>query len=164
MQEFIIEKMGYGEYGLRQPLFVDEVNSLFESSRSGIPPRALIILETLRYIHDRARIPVLLVGTNLVKERLSHHEQLDRRLQHLEFSPMSLQDAHSVVKACGEISIEEGAIEDAYLATAASIGRFTVHLAEMERYCISQGWEMLTHAQYKTWMNQKGKGKKGGVR
>lgn len=161
MQDFVVERLSLHQ----QPLFVDEVNSLFDLSRRGIPKKALAILETLRYLHDQSKIPLFLVGTELVRERLVWHEQLDRRIsQRVEFSPMSVEDAMSVVESCCEVAIDMKAVEEIYTMTAGSIGRFTVILSEVERYCQSQGWEGISLKQYKDWWNgQKSKGQKGGI-
>ena len=89
-----------------QILIVDEIDYLTIDSRA---------VETLRDIHDKTNVPVILVGMTNANSRLKRYPHLyDRLTEIVEFKPFSQKDITSIVKELSEIEMTECAIKYIY--------------------------------------------------
>lgn len=89
-----------------QVIIIDEVDYLTIESRA---------IETLRDIHDKTNVPIILVGMVNAKSRLKKFKHLyDRLSEIVEFKPFSKQDIKIIVKELSEIEMTDCAIRYIY--------------------------------------------------
>lgn len=101
-----------------QVLIVDEVDYLTIDSS---------IIETLRDIHDKTNIPVILVGMAQAKSRLRKYKHLyDRLSEIIRFEPFTSADIALIVKELSEIEMTDCAIK--YIARSTNRFRQIVKL------------------------------------
>ena len=82
-----------------QVIIVDEVDYLAIDSRA---------IETLRDIHDKTNVPIVLVGMGTANKRLQRHKHLyDRLLEIIKFEPFSKQDISSIIDQLSEVSFTD---------------------------------------------------------
>lgn len=87
-------------------LIVDEVDYLINESRA---------IETIRDIHDKTGIPILLVGMGKVDRKLSKYNHLfDRIVEKYRFVPFDKDDVEEIVKNLSDVEIESDVIEMIY--------------------------------------------------
>lgn len=95
-----------------QVIIVDEVDYLAIDSRA---------IETLRDIHDKTNVPIVLVGMSNAKSRIKMFKHLyDRLSEIVQFKPFSKSDIAGIVKELSEIEMTECAIK--YICT--NVNRF----------------------------------------
>lgn len=128
MERQVIEKLQL----TGRALFIDETNRIFEvmDSRS-----AMRILETLRKIHDAAKIPVWLVGLETLSHLLAHpkHVQLHSRIaRKVKFVPCNLADARIVADTLCEVTIAQDLLADIHSKSDGSMRRLVVELEQAE--------------------------------
>ncbi len=83
-------------------LIVDEVDYLATSSRA---------IETIRDIHDKTGIPILLVGMGAVDKKLSRYKHLfDRIVDIYKFLPFDIEDVREIITSLSEVEIAEDVI------------------------------------------------------
>ncbi len=86
-----------------QILIVDEVDYLVDSTRA---------IETVRDLHDRTGIPVLLVGMGAADKKLKRYKHLyDRLLGIYKFEPFDLEDVRKIVTTLCEVPVDDDVIE-----------------------------------------------------
>ena len=86
-----------------QILIVDEIDYLTIDSRA---------VETLRDIHDKTNVPIVLVGMSNAKSRIKRFKHLyDRLSEIVQFKPFSKSDIAGIVKELSEIEMTECAIK-----------------------------------------------------
>lgn len=84
-------------------LIVDEIDYLINQQR---------VIETLRDLHDKTGIPVLMVGMGLVDKKLSRHKHLfDRVIEIYKFQPFDFEDVKNIVQTICEVEVSEDAVE-----------------------------------------------------
>ena len=84
-------------------LIVDEIDYLVDHSRT---------IETIRDLHDRTGVPVLLVGMGAVDKKLCRYKHLFDRIAGIyEFKPFDIDDVRLLISELSEIPFEEDAIE-----------------------------------------------------
>ena len=84
-------------------LIVDEIDYLVNESRA---------IETIRDLHDKTGIPVLLVGMGAVDKKLKRYKHLfDRIIEIYKFIPFDLEDVREIVTSLSEVQIEDEVIE-----------------------------------------------------
>lgn len=84
-------------------LIVDEVDYLANSTQA---------VETIRDLHDRTGIPVLLVGMGSVDKKLSRYKHLfDRIIEIYRFMPFDLEDVQEIITTLSEVQISDDVIE-----------------------------------------------------
>lgn len=83
-------------------LIVDEVDYLVNSAKT---------IETIRDLHDRTGIPVLLVGMAAVDKKLSRYKHLfDRIIGIYKFKPFDYEDIKQIINNLSEVPFEEDAV------------------------------------------------------
>jgi len=113
----------------RRPIFIDEADMLFQTNN---PSR---LLETLRSIYDIAGCPVVLVGMELIKQKIARWPQLNRRItQVVEFAPLSLADAARLAEDCCEVKLAEDLLVELHRQAGGSAGYLVNGLTKVEYY------------------------------
>lgn len=89
-----------------QVIIVDEVDYLTIDSRA---------VETLRDIHDKTNVPIILVGMSNAKSRIKKFKHLyDRLSEIVQFKPFTKTDMIGIVKELSEIEMTDCAIKCIY--------------------------------------------------
>jgi len=87
-------------------LIIDEIDYLINNTKT---------IETIRDLHDRTGIPVLLAGMGAVDKKLSRYKHFfDRIIGICEFKPFDFEDVTKIINTLSEIPFEETAIEVVY--------------------------------------------------
>lgn len=96
--EQIEEKLKYNP----KILVVDEIDYLFSNKHT---------IETLRDIHDKLSIPVLLVGMELADKKLQKYGHInDRIFAKLKFEKLSKEDFKEIIETLSEVKFSDNAI------------------------------------------------------
>lgn len=96
--EQIEEKLKYNP----KILVVDEIDYLFSNKHT---------IETLRDIHDKLGIPVLLVGMELADKKLQKYGHInDRIFAKLKFEKLSKEDFKEIIETLSEVKFSDNAI------------------------------------------------------
>ena len=96
--EQIEEKLKYNP----KILVVDEIDYLFSNKHT---------IETLRDIHDKLGIPVLLVGMELADKKLQKYGYInDRIFAKLKFEKLSNDDFKEIIETLSEVEFSDSAI------------------------------------------------------
>lgn len=85
----------------RAPLFIDEANRVARKS---------VLIETIRDVHDLARIPVVLVGQEDIINLLKRHDLMpvfSRITEVFEFKELSIQDIQHISSELCELNCSE---------------------------------------------------------
>lgn len=97
--EQIEEKLKYNP----KILVVDEIDYLFSNRHT---------IETLRDIHDKLGIPVLLVGMELANKKLQKYGHInDRIFAKLKFEKLSKEDFREIIETLSEVKFSDNAIK-----------------------------------------------------
>ena len=97
--EQIEEKLKYNP----KILVVDEIDYLFSNKHT---------IETLRDIHDKLGIPVLLVGMELADKKLQKYGHInDRIFAKLKFEKLSKEDFKEIIETLSEVNFCDKAIK-----------------------------------------------------
>lgn len=84
-------------------LIVDEIDYLVNSKRT---------IETIRDVHDRTGIPVLMVGMYAADKKLSRYKHFfDRIVEIYRFVPFDKDDIKEIVKTLSEVEMNDDVIE-----------------------------------------------------
>lgn len=96
--EQIEEKLKYNP----KILVIDEIDYLFSNKHT---------IETLRDIHDKLGIPVLLVGMELADKKLQKYGHInDRIFAKLKFEKLSNDDFREIIETLSEVKFSDSAI------------------------------------------------------
>ena len=72
-------------------------------------------IETLRDIHDKTNVPIVLVGMSNAKSRIKRFKHLyDRLTEIVQFKPFTKNDMIGIIKELSEIEMTECAIKCIY--------------------------------------------------
>ena len=97
--EQIEEKLKYNP----KILVVDEIDYLFSNKHT---------IETLRDVHDKLSIPVLLVGMELADKKLQKYGHInDRIFAKLKFEKLSKEDFKEIIETLSEVKFSDNAIK-----------------------------------------------------
>lgn len=84
-------------------LVVDEIDYLFSNKHT---------IETLRDIHDKLGIPILLVGMELADKKLQKYGHInDRIFAKLKFEKLSKEDFREIIETLSEVKFSDNAIK-----------------------------------------------------
>lgn len=147
--EELIEELGETPYFRTSDLFKQCVKQLKEK------PRIIIVdeidylvtdkktIETLRDIHDKTDVPIVLVGMNKADKKLIRYSHLyDRISKKLKFEPFSQNDVKSIITQLSEIEMTDCAVK--YIFSQANRLRQIVKLLNMaENICRTNGLKII---------------------
>lgn len=84
-------------------IIVDEIDYLISSSNA---------IETLRDLHDKTNVPIILVGMGLANRKLMRYKHLyDRLYEKLKFKPFTKNDVKEILENLSDIKFSDCAIE-----------------------------------------------------
>lgn len=128
-----------------RPLFIDDIDFIFDCTNN--PQK---IIETFRYIHDQAGVPVLLVGMDQIDRKIARREQLSSRIKEIiEFDKMNEADARQVAdRLMPEIHCTDDLLHDLLTKAHGGIRRFTIGLDQIKRVA---GYRSLTRMDLAEW-------------
>jgi DNA transposition AAA+ family ATPase len=122
--EEIIEELGEIPYNKFSDIFNQVIAQLIKT------PRLIIVdetdyltidsraVETLRDIHDKTNVPIVLVGMGTANKRLQRHKHLyDRLLEIIKFEPFCKQDITSIIDQLSEVQFTDCAKKLLYSRT-----------------------------------------------
>lgn len=116
-------------------LVVDEVDYLINSSRA---------IETVRDLHDRTGIPVLLVGMGAVDKKLKRYKHFfDRIIEIYKFVPFDKDEVKQIVTTLCEVSVNDDVIE-VIAQNANRLRQIVKYIADIEDLAQTNGYEMIT--------------------
>ena len=115
--EELVEELGDMPRYLTSDLFRQCINKLVEK------PQMIIIdeidylagdkkaIETIRDIHDKTNVPVILVGMSMADKKLLRYRHLyDRLSEIIKFNSFSFEDVKNIVNQLSEIQVTDPAI------------------------------------------------------
>lgn len=116
-------------------LIIDEVDYLINESRA---------IETIRDLHDKTGIPVLLVGMGAVDKKLRRYKHLfDRIIDIYKFEPFNLDDVKEIITTISEVYIEDEVIEEIH-KRANRFRQIVKILSKIEHLAKSEGYTKIT--------------------
>lgn len=87
---------------LPRTIIVDEIDYLAANNMA---------IETLRDLHDRTAVPIVMIGMGLVDKKLSRYKHLyDRFSEILKFQPFDYEDVKMLINELSEVKLSEDAI------------------------------------------------------
>ena len=127
-----------------RPLLIDEIDYLLLPGAS----TTLRMLEAIRSIHDKAKMPVVMVGMDKIEEKIRLRKQLERRIfQWVQFTDLDREDV-SVVAAtlCKDLPIEEKWLDALFAATKGRISYVAHNLKKARNRARGNQWKEVTLA------------------
>lgn len=125
--EEMVEELGEIPYNKFSDIFNQVVAQLIKTPRTIIVDETDYLtidsraVETLRDIHDKTNVPIVLVGMSNAKSRIKRFKHLyDRLSEIVQFKPFSKNDIAGIVKELSEIEMTECAIK----CICANVNRF----------------------------------------
>lgn len=122
--EEMVEELGEIPYNKFSDIFNQVVAQLIKTPRTIIVDETDYLtidsraVETLRDIHDKTNVPIVLVGMGTANKRLQRHKHLyDRLLEIIKFEPFSKQDITSIIDQLSEVPFTDCAKKLLYTCT-----------------------------------------------
>ena len=141
MEQQIVDEMG----GEGRPLFIDEMDYLFLPGQQ----TSLRMLEALHSIHDKSRMPVVMVGMDQIDRKLKLREQIARRIdQWVPFGDLDRDDVRVVADALSDVHVEDDLLDAIFAATQGRMGRIRLALAQVERMAKSKKLDRIGREQW----------------
>jgi len=147
--EELVEELGEVPYFRTSDLFRQCVKQLQEN------PRIIIVdevdylvkdsmaIETLRDIHDKTDVPIVLVGMNKADKKLMRYSHLyDRISKKLKFEPFSQNDVKAIVYQLSEVEMTECAVKHIY-SQANRLRQIVKLINTAENFCITNGLNII---------------------
>lgn len=123
-----------------RPLFIDEADKLFARNR----------IEVVRDIADAATNPVLLIGEEMLPQKLARFDRLHSRV--LDWFPALLCDADDARKLADlfvpGVAISDDLLEKTRIEGGGRARRIVATLAEMREFASNQGFRALDLGNY----------------
>ena len=118
-----------------QILIVDEVDYLVDSTRA---------IETVRDLHDRTGIPVLLVGMGAADKKLKRYKHLYYRLLGIyKFEPFDLEDIRKIVTTLCEVPVDDDVIE-IIAKNGNRLRQIVISILKIEELAETNGYKRIT--------------------
>ena len=134
MEMQVVDEMG----GKDRPLFIDELNFVIKPGQQ----TSTRMVDMLHSIHDKSRMPVVMVGTDNIDRKLKLDGQIWRRIEKLvPFSDLDREDLRVVSDSLSEVHVEDDLLDKIYMETQGRMGRIRLALAQVERYAKGKKWE-----------------------
>ncbi len=124
-----------------RPLFIDELDHILLPGQG----TSLRMLEALRSIYDKSRMPVVMSGMDKIDRKIKLREQLSRRVfQWVEFTDLDAADVRITADTLLECHLADDLLADIVTATQGRMGRLIPVLAAIDRRAKGHGWEEVT--------------------
>ena len=122
--EEIVEELGEIPYNKFSDIFNQVVAQLIKTPKTIIVDETDYLtidsraVETLRDIHDKTNVPIVLVGMGTANKRLQRHKHLyDRLLEIIKFEPFCKQDIATIIDQLSEVRFTDCAKKFIYTRT-----------------------------------------------
>ena len=122
--EEIVEELGEIPYNKFSDIFNQVVAQLIKTPKTIIVDETDYLtidsraVETLRDIHDKTNVPIVLVGMGTANKRLQRHKHLyDRLLEIIKFEPFGKQDIAAIIDQLSEVRFTDCAKKFIYTRT-----------------------------------------------
>ena len=122
--EEIVEELGEIPYNKFSDIFNQVVAQLIKTPKTIIVDETDYLtidsraVETLRDIHDKTNVPIVLVGMGTANKRLQRHKHLyDRLLEIIKFESFGKQDITSIIDQLSEVRFTDCAKKFIYTRT-----------------------------------------------
>ena len=122
--EEIVEELGEIPYNKFSDIFNQVVAQLIKTPKTIIVDETDYLtidsraVETLRDIHDKTNVPIVLVGMGTANKRLQRHKHLyDRLLEIIKFEPFGKQDIAAIIDQLSEVRFTDCAKKFIYSRT-----------------------------------------------
>ena len=120
-----------------RPLFIDELDHILLPGQT----TSLRMLEALRSIYDKSRMPVVMSGMDKIDRKIKLREQLSRRVfQWVEFTDLDAADVRVTADALLDCHLADDLLADVVAATQGRMGRLIPVLAHIDRRAKGHGW------------------------
>lgn len=115
------------------PLIIDEFDHL-------VKPK---ILEIVRAIHDKSYIPVVVIGEELLPQKLDETERFSNRVYTwVQAEPVTLEDARKLNRFyCSDINVEDDLLQVLVDISQGRVRRVCTNLAKIEEEAKQQKWK-----------------------
>lgn len=126
------------------PLIIDEFDHL-------VKPK---ILEIVRAIHDKTYIPVVVIGEELLPQKLDETERFSNRVYTwVQAEPVTIEDARKLNDFyCSEVKIEDDLLQKLVDISQGRVRRVCTNLAKIEEEARQQKWKKVNT---KLWGNRR---------
>ena len=122
--EEIVEELGEIPYNKFSDIFNQVIAQLIKTPKTIIVDETDYLtidsraVETLRDIHDKTNVPIVLVGMGTANKRLQRHKHLyDRLLEIIKFEPFCKQDIAAIIDQLSEVRFTDCAKKFIYTRT-----------------------------------------------
>ncbi|MFO1421214.1 MAG: AAA family ATPase [Candidatus Competibacteraceae bacterium] len=137
LEKYIVDEM----VTKTRPLFVDELDYLLMPGAKD----TLRMLEALRSLHDKTRMPVVMVGMDKIEQKIKLREQLARRVfQWVKFGDLDLGDARILADTLSDIPVDERWLEALFTACKGRISYLSQNLKSARRRAKAGRWDAIT--------------------
>lgn len=124
-----------------RPLFIDELDHILLPGQG----TSLRMLEALRSIYDKSRMPVVMSGMDKIDRKIKLREQLSRRVfQWVEFTDLDESDVRITADTLLDCHVADDLIADIVAVTQGRMGRLIPVLAQIDRRAKGHGWVEVT--------------------
>lgn len=120
-----------------RPLFIDELDHILLPGQG----TSLRMLEALRSIYDKSRMPVVMSGMDKIDRKIKQREQLSRRIfQWVEFTDLDAADIRITADTLLDCHVEDDLLGDLITETTGRMGRLIPALASIDRRAKANSW------------------------
>lgn len=136
LERYIVDNMGK----MTRPLFIDELDHMLLPGAS----TSLRMLEALRSIHDKSRMPIIMVGMDKIDQKIKLRDQLARRIiQWVRFTDLDRDDARVVADTLSDIPIADDWLNALFDATRGRISYMSINIAAAHRRAKASRWDTI---------------------
>lgn len=133
LERYIVDEMGKRS----RPLFVDEIDHILLPGAN----TTLRMLEALRSIHDKSRMPIVMVGMDKIEQKIRMREQLARRVfQWVKFVDLDRDDARVVADTLCDVPITDDWLDALFAATKGRISYISHNVKKARARARSNRW------------------------
>lgn len=137
LERYIVDEM----ITKSRPLFIDELDHLLLPGAT----TALRMLEALRSLHDKSRMPVVMVGMDKIEQKIKLREQLARRVfQWVKFADLDLGDARILADALSDVPVDDRWLEALFTACKGRIAYLALNIKSARRRAKAGHWDAIT--------------------
>ena len=126
-----------------RPLLIDEIDYLFLPGAS----TALRMLEVVHSLHDKAGMPVVMVGMDKIEGKIRSREQLSRRVhQWVQFNDLDREDVRIVANALCNIPINDDWLDALIEKTSGRMSYIAQNIKKARNRAQVKGWSEINLA------------------
>lgn len=139
LETYIVGEMGKKD----RPLFIDEIDHILLPGAA----TALRMLEAIRSLHDKSKMPVVMIGMDRIEQKIRLREQLARRVnQWVKFLDLDRDDARIVADTLCDVPINDDWLDALFVATKGRISYITANVKKARQRARANRWSEVTLA------------------